>query len=817
MPTVEEALQIGWKQHQSGDLRGAENVYRQILQVVPGNENAWCFLGMACHDQKRYDEAVEAYGRALEIRANFPVALSNLGNTLRQLGRLDEAVASCQRALEFKPDYSTAYNNLGVVYVALGDLEAAKTTFEKSLELMPDGVVAQTNLAAALVRQGDFQAGTERSEAALKIDPKYAEAHKNLAIVWLLLGDFERGWPKYEWRWRCPGNSLPAIDRPMWDGTSLTGRTILLVAEQGLGDTLHFVRYADVLKQQGARVVVASQTALLPILESCPGIDELVKLDSAYPAFDTWAPLVSVPGLCKTTLESIPANVPYLTADPERVQYWADRLAKTPGFRIGIAWQGSPDFHADRQRSIPLEQFGTLAKIPGVQLFSLQKGFGSEQIAALGGQFDVVDFGDELDGAAGPFMDSAAILRNMDLFISSDTSVPHLAGAMGVETWLALSVSPDWRWLLDRDDSPWYPTTRLFRQQSLGDWDELFERIATELRPRVEIAMARPQEFTRAGGDAEARPNDNTSDPTLTPAARPNDVSRKDTPRPQPSQSPSLPESNRVDSTPLHTCGFNHVQACRHGMMVFNKNDVYIGRSLERYGEFSQGEVELFESVVCPGDTVVEAGANIGAHTVRLAQLVGKAGRVFAFEPQRIVFQALCGNVALNGLANVHAIAAALGDDVGRIVVPALDYAAENNFGGLGLGQYSSGEQVPVETIDRLQLDNCRLIKIDVEGMEHGVVRGARATIEKYRPVLYVENDRTEHSAALISLIMSLGYRLYWHLPKMFRPDNYYGNDTNIFGNIVSVNMVCVDDQSELKFDELTLITDPRSNWQQRS
>jgi len=764
MPTIEEALQIGWKQHQSGDVRGAEHVYRQVLQVAESNENAWCFLGMVCHDQARYDDAVEAYRRALDLRANFPIVHSNLGNTLKQLGRLDDAIASCQRALEYDPDYSTAYNNLGVAYVAKGDLDAAKATFEKSLELMPDGVVAHSNLAAALVRQGDFAGGTAQSEAALKIDPKYAEAHKNLAIVWLLLGDFERGWPEYEWRWRCPGNSLPKVGGAMWDGGALRDRTILLVAEQGLGDTLHFIRYGKMLQQQGAHVIVAAQKLLLPILAKCTGVDQLVELDGTYPAFDTWAPLVTVPGLVKTTIPSIPADIPYLTADPTLVRTWSDRLAQYQGFRIGITWQGSAEFHADRQRSIALPLFAALADIPGVQLFSLQKGFGSEQIAALDGQFDVVDFGDDLDATAGPFMDTAAIMKCMDLVVSSDTSVPHLAGALGVETWLALSFSPDWRWLLDRDDSPWYPSIRLFRQQTLGDWDEVFRRIAAELRPRVESKLV------DTGG--------------VTP-----------------------------DPTPIHTSNFNRLHACRHGVMLINKNDVYIGRSLERYGEFSEGELELFESVVRSGDTVVEAGANIGAHTVRLAQLVGEAGRVHAFEPQRVVFQSLCANIALNGLPNVFSHHAALGREPGQLIVPALDYGNENNFGGLGLGDYSHGEPVAVETIDGLQLSSCSFIKIDVEGMEQEVVHGAQMTIEQHRPVLYVENDRAEHSAALIALIMGLGYRLYWHLPKMYRADNYYENSANVFGEIVSVNMVCVDEDSELAFDDLRLITAPESDW----
>ncbi|MCZ6767138.1 MAG: FkbM family methyltransferase, partial [bacterium] len=367
---------------------------------------------------------------------------------------------------------------------------------------------------------------------------------------------------------------------------------------------------------------------------------------------------------------------------------------------------------------------------------------------------------------------------------------PHLAGALGVESWLALSVSPDWRWLLDRDDSPWYPSLRLFRQQTLGDWDEVFQRIANALRPRAESKLV---EAEGAANIVAA-----VDHPTV-------DATGHD--------QPAATAAERHDRTPIHTGGFNRLLACRHGMMLFNKNDVYIGRSLECYGEFSEGELELFESIVRTGDTVVEAGANIGSHTVRLAQLVGEAGRVHAFEPQRVVFQTLCANVALNGLPNVFSHHAALGKESGQVIVPALDYGSENNFGGLGLGGYSRGEPVPVETIDGLQLSSCSFIKIDVEGMEWDVVHGARETIAQHRPVLYVENDRAEHSAALITLIIGLGYRLYWHLPKMFRADNYYENSTNVFGEIVSVNMICVDRESELSFGELRLITEPDSDW----
>jgi Flp pilus assembly protein TadD len=355
MPTVDEALQIGWKQHQAGNVRGAEDIYRQVLAVAPGNENAWCFLGMACHDQGRYDEAATAYREAIRLKPNFPVALSNFGNTLKQQGKLSEAEASCREALRYKPDYSTAYNNLGVVLVAQGRLEAAAATFEKSLSLMPNDAVAQANLGAALVRQGKFNEGTEISQRALRINPNYAEAHKNLAIVWLLLGDFQRGWPEYEWRWRCPGSAPPEVRGPRWEGEPVAGRRILLHWEQGLGDTVHFVRFARHLKRQGAQVIVCCQKPLKPLLSRCAGIDELVAAGEPLPPFDFWCPLLSVPGVLQLTAETIPGDVGYIEPDPELVQKWRRRLENYPGFRIGICWQGST--HPGRAADKPTEGF----------------------------------------------------------------------------------------------------------------------------------------------------------------------------------------------------------------------------------------------------------------------------------------------------------------------------------------------------------------------------------------------------------------------------------------------------------------------------
>lgn len=236
----------------------------------------------------------------------------------------------------------------------------------------------------------------------------------------------------------------------------------------------------------------------------------------------------------------------------------------------------------------------------------------------------------------------------------------------------------------------------------------------------------------------------------------------------------------------------NRTKECRHGTMVYNIHDMYIGRSLDLYGEFSEGEIDLFSQFIRPGQVIVEAGANMGAHTVWFAKRVGPQGAVLAFEPQRVIFQLLNANVALNQLTNVHAIWAALGQRAGLTVVPHLDYGKENNFGGLSLGDFQNGQPVEVRTIDRLNLPKCHFIKVDVEGMEQEVLAGATETIAKHQPALYVENDRDDKAAKLTQFIDGLGYNMYWHTPPLFRPDNFAGNPENVFGQILSRNMLCL-------------------------
>ena len=255
------------------------------------------------------------------------------------------------------------------------------------------------------------------------------------------------------------------------------------------------------------------------------------------------------------------------------------------------------------------------------------------------------------------------------------------------------------------------------------------------------------------------------------------------------------------------------LKPCRHGPLLFLRGDQYVGRSLELYGEFSELEAQLFEQIVGVGDTVVEVGANIGAHTVHLARLVGPHGVVHAYEPQRVIFQVLCANVALNALFNVHTHHAGVGSATGQLQVPPLDYAGVGNFGGLSLTAAAVGETVPVVSLDAMPLPALELLKIDVEGMEHEVLSGARQTIAQHRPVLYVENDREEKSPALIRLIASLGYAMYWHLPRLYNPDNFAGNPQNVFGSIVSANLLCIPQESSPIMNGFKQVADPNEWW----
>jgi tetratricopeptide (TPR) repeat protein len=458
------------------------------LRLQPDLAEAHDNLGNALKERGELEEAVACYRQALRLKPDLAEAHSNLGSAFQGQGKLEEAVACYRQALRLKPDLAEAHNNLGGALKDLGELEEAMACCRQALRLRPDYAEAHIILGSALQDRGELDEAMACFQQALRLKPDYPDAHLNRALTWLRRGDFERGWPEFEWRWKCKESLPPPFRQPLWDGSPLEGRSILLHPEQGLGDTLQFIRYAPLVQRRGGRVIVACQRPLVRLLASCPGIAELVAREDAPPGFEVHAPLLSLPRLLGTTLASIPGEVPYLRADETLVEHWRRELSPIRGLKVGIAWQGNPKYRGDRHRSLRLAQFAPLSRLAGVRLFSLQKCAGAEQLRAVAGRFDVTDLGGRLDEQTGAFMDTAAVMKNLDLVITSDSALAHLAGALGVPVWVALPYASDWRWLLEREDSPWYPTMRLFRQSRWGDWDGVFDRIAAAVEGRLRQA-----------------------------------------------------------------------------------------------------------------------------------------------------------------------------------------------------------------------------------------------------------------------------------------------------------------------------------------
>jgi tetratricopeptide (TPR) repeat protein len=470
------------RQHKLDD---AIACYRTALRLKPDFANSYYNLGMLFKAQGKLDDTVTAYRTAVTLKPDYAEAYCDLGIALKDQGKLSDAIACYRTALKLKPDYAVAHNNLGNALLGEGKLKEAIASYQTALRLKPDNAVTHNNLGNAFMDQGKLDAAVACYETALALNPDYADAHVNRAQAWLLSGDWQRGWPEYEWRWQTKGVAPRPLGRPLWDGSPLIGKTILLHAEQGFGDMIQFVRYASVVKQLGGAVLLVCPKPLHALLHGCPGIDHLIGQGDDLPAFDAHASLMSLPGALKTSVNSVPAQIPYLFANPVLIEQWRNRLGELDGFKIGICWQGNPKYRGDCFRSIALRFFAPLAQVPGMRLITLQKGVGTEQLEEVRNLFTVTELAGDLDERSGQFMDTAAVMMSLDLVITSDTAMAHLAGALGVSVWVALPYAADWRWLLDRSDSPWYPTMRLFRQSEPANWPGVFEKIKEAMCQRL--------------------------------------------------------------------------------------------------------------------------------------------------------------------------------------------------------------------------------------------------------------------------------------------------------------------------------------------
>lgn len=474
---VEAHFELGNLLYAVGRHEEASEVYRRTTALRPGHAEAWYNLGVAYTALERFPDALKAYREALRWRPDYAEAHNNLGVLLQAYARLDEAVDEYRRAIASAPGSVDARYNLGLLLQERDHLEEAAEVYEQLLERKPDHTESINNLGNVLLALGQPEEAMDAYWRALTIDPVFAEARWNIAIVQLLLGKYKQGWRGYEWRFRQKHFVPRPFDQPRWDGRALDGRRILLHAEQGLGDTLQFIRYAAAVKALDAEVIVECQAPLVELLASVPGVDALVPRGAPYPEHDCQAPLLSLPHILGDRLDTIPQNVPYVHTDPDRVARWARVLDERSGdaaLRVGLTWSGNPDHKMNRFRSLDREALAALQGIPGVAMFALQKG---EQALALAAGLDMI----QLESESTDLCDTAAVIANLDLVISVDTSIAHLCGALGKPVWTLLAFAPDWRWLLDREDSPWYPSMRLFRQVRRGDWQEVVVRVRSEL------------------------------------------------------------------------------------------------------------------------------------------------------------------------------------------------------------------------------------------------------------------------------------------------------------------------------------------------
>lgn len=504
---------------QKGNLERASTLVKEAVTLRPENAEAYNILGVILQKQGKFEEAIQSYGNALKREPDRAETYNNLGTVLIEVDRFDEAVANYEHAILLKPDYAEAYYNLANAFKREHKLNEAIKHYRKAINFNPNYVESTNNLGSTLKDQGRYDEALDALCRAIRLRPNnaeahnncgivlqeqgklnealvafnkavalktdYAEAHFNRSLLLLLKGRFTEAWPEYEWRLCTKEYGLKNVQQPQWKGSPLEGKSILVHAEQGFGDTIQFVRYLPLIQSKGGRVIFECWPQLISLLENCNGIDKIIeKIPDEEPAeeFDFTIPLMSLPGIFDTKLETIPFPVPYITANRRLADEWHKRLAVNDYFKIGLVWTGNPENrNICLKRSCTLREFADLSKIPGLKFYSLQKGPASVEALYPPVGMDIINLEDKLKD----FSDTAAVIANLDLVISVDTAVAHLAGALGKPVWILLPFVPDWRWLVNREDSPWYSSMRLFRQTHPGDWAGVFDRVVQALTEKM--------------------------------------------------------------------------------------------------------------------------------------------------------------------------------------------------------------------------------------------------------------------------------------------------------------------------------------------
>ena len=478
-----DALQLlGALSGQSGQHEQASHFLKKALQINPLHAACHSNLGNVLRELKQFEDALASLDRAIELKPNFAQAYSNRGAILKELNRIEESLASCHQAIAIDPQFAEAYSNLGATLKDLNRIEEALENYNKAIALKPDFTQAYCNRGFAFQTLGLFEMAIADYLHTIRLAPEYAQAYWNLALCYLTVGNFQDGWSLYEWRWKAEGAGLAHVRNfpyPLWLGDApLAGKSILLYGEQGFGDELQFYRYARLVRQLGAKVTLQLDPLLAPLFKDQEGIQVIPRLENDLPHFDYQCPLMSLPLAFNTSLECIPPiDHQMFNLTHDKISQWQERVGPKTQLRIGLAWSGNVAHNNDRNRSISLEQLITY--LPDqYEYISLQKELRHSDLIPLESSRKIKHFGNFLID----FSDTAALCAQVDLIISIDTSVAHLAGTLGKTTWLLLPANSDWRWLLSRSDSPWYPSMQILRQSTLNDWSSTLEKVRAKLQ-----------------------------------------------------------------------------------------------------------------------------------------------------------------------------------------------------------------------------------------------------------------------------------------------------------------------------------------------
>lgn len=729
-------LQRGWTEIAAGDPDAARRSFERALVAAPSAESHYA-LGHALHLLNSLAEAIQHLDRSLALDPRRVQACIVAGACQLIRNEPEAAERYFRRAIEIEPRNASAWTNLGVALDrtdrdddALAAYERA-ATLERATGQQAGGL---TNFAIAVGHTGRVDEAI-RLMASDPLPPgPYRQYVHGLALV--TAGRLAEGWPLHEFRWACEPlvGTRPGFSIPRWCGQDLTGKRIVIRAEQGYGDTLQFVRYAVWLKRMGATVYLRVDEGMGPAGLTLDGVDRILT-GSEPVEVDFYVPSMSLPAVFGTRLDSIPLPIPYVHVREDIAEKWASRLPIAGKLRVGLVWAGNPEHQRDRYRSVPLVALAPLFEVPGVEFFSLQKGVPEAVVRSSGFAQQLENLADELS----TYAETAAAISNLDLVISVDTSVAHLAGALGCPTWVLLPTPADWRWMLERSDCPWYPSMRLFRQKERRRWEPVIDDVARAL---AVLARELPNPANSdAGGNARPQATD-SAPPTI---AAPFD-------------------ERAVDMVRL--------AEARYGLMEYLPDEPIVGRSIAYCGEYLQSLLVDVLRLLPPGSTVVEVGAGIGAHTLGLATQVGKAGHVIAFEHRIRHRSALQHNVASNGLRNVTLMQRA------------------------PRGAGSSVEAAPTDAIDDLQLDALACIVIGDGVRVDEVLGGAEATLWRLRPVVFV--SAPFDTASLAERVRGFGYRTWRIETPLFNPDNFNRWADDVFSGASATALIAVPEEFDI-------------------